>query len=175
MVKEIRWRQTSIETRDWDTVIIPNSQLMKAQVTVLGRRTGEPRHHRQWVYFNVDFRFSPTEVIDAVEAMLRAEPIFNVAPRPAAHCILMDFKESYGSYAVRYWLIDIGPNDLTSSVVRTRIFSALKRAGINLSIPAQTVFVTEDDETRRRRKSDEEIEKRFAFLRNVDLFHPLTP
>src|ERR1041385_721866 len=49
MVKEIRWRQTSIETRDWDTVIIPNSQLMKAQVTVLGRRTGEPRHHRQWV------------------------------------------------------------------------------------------------------------------------------
>ncbi|HYY42346.1 MAG TPA: mechanosensitive ion channel domain-containing protein, partial [Pyrinomonadaceae bacterium] len=27
-VKEIRWRQTSIETRNWDTIVIPNSVLM---------------------------------------------------------------------------------------------------------------------------------------------------
>ena len=29
-VIEIRWRQTSIETRNWDTIVIPNSMLMKA-------------------------------------------------------------------------------------------------------------------------------------------------
>src|SRR5262249_6485160 len=28
-VKEIRWRQTSLETRNWDTVVIPNSALIK--------------------------------------------------------------------------------------------------------------------------------------------------
>src|SRR5258708_10853471 len=38
LVKEIRWRHTAIETRNWDTVVIPNSVLMKSQVTVLGRR-----------------------------------------------------------------------------------------------------------------------------------------
>jgi len=30
-VKEITWRHIAIETRNWDTVIIPNSQLMKSR------------------------------------------------------------------------------------------------------------------------------------------------
>lgn len=56
IVREIRWRQTSIETRSWETVVVPNSALMKSQVTVLGRRQGQPRLHRISVEFNVDFR-----------------------------------------------------------------------------------------------------------------------
>ncbi|MBA3768271.1 MAG: mechanosensitive ion channel, partial [Acidobacteria bacterium] len=48
-VKEISWRQTSIETREWDTVVIPNSVLMKGQVTLLGHRLGQPRQHRRWI------------------------------------------------------------------------------------------------------------------------------
>src|SRR2546423_1778839 len=91
-VTEIRWRQTSIETRNWDTIVIPNSVLMKGQVTLLGRRAGAPRQHRQWVYFNVDFRHSTTEVIDVVEKALQAEPIPNVALEPAPHCLVVDFK-----------------------------------------------------------------------------------
>jgi len=67
LVREIRWRQTSVETRNWDTVVIPNSTLMKSQVTVLGRREGKPKLHRVWVEFNIDFRYSPVEVIDVVE------------------------------------------------------------------------------------------------------------
>src|SRR5712671_6772599 len=97
LVREIRWRHTSIETRNWDTLVIPNSALMKAQVTVLGRRAGQPRQHRQWVYFNIDFRYSPTQVIETVETALRAEPIDSVAAQPLPNCVLMDFKESYCS------------------------------------------------------------------------------
>src|SRR6185436_3871484 len=103
LVREVRWRHTAIETRNWDTVVIPNSVLMKSEVTVLGRRAGSPRQHRQWVYFNIDFRYSPSEVVDAVETGLRAEPIPNIAVEPPPNCVCMDFKESYGSYAVRYW------------------------------------------------------------------------
>ena len=174
MVTDIRWRHTSIETRNWDTIIIPNSVLMKSQVTVLGRRSGQPRQHRQWVYFNIDFRYSPAEVIETVESSLRAEPIPNIAGNPLPNCVLMDFKESYGSYAVRYWLTDLAVDDPTNSVVRTRIYSALQRAGIPLSIPAHSIFVTEDDASRRERKSAEEIEERIKALHNVELFDPLT-
>jgi CRP-like cAMP-binding protein len=173
-VTQIRWRHTAIETRNWDTVLVPNGVLGKATVTVLGRRLGEPVQHRQWVYFNVDFRHSPTEVIDAVEAALRAETIDKVAQRPAAHCIMWEFKESYGAYAVRYWLTDLAPNDLVNSVVRSVIFAALKRAGISPSIPAQSVFVTEEDGTRRDRKEGEEMGRRVQALRGMDLFAPLT-
>jgi small-conductance mechanosensitive channel/CRP-like cAMP-binding protein len=173
-VVEIRWRQTSIETRNWDTVVIPNSVLMKGQVLLLGRRIGAPRQHRQWVYFNVDFRFAPTDVIAAVETALRAEPIENVASEPAPHCLATDFKESYTTYAARYWLTDLALTDPTDSVVRQRIYFALRRAGIQLSIPAQTLFITEDDESRRARKHLEELEHRVAALSRVELFHSLT-
>jgi small-conductance mechanosensitive channel len=173
-VKEIRWRQTSIETRDWDTIVIPNSVLMKGQVNILGRRAGEARQHRMWVYFNVDFRFAPPDVIDTVEAALRAEPIPNVARAPAPNCILLDFKESYGNYAVRYWLTDMAEDAPTSSVVRQRIYFALLRASIPLSIPAQSLFITEDDESRRERKHREEVEARVEALKGVELFHSLT-
>jgi small-conductance mechanosensitive channel/CRP-like cAMP-binding protein len=174
LVKEIRWRHTSIETRNWDTVVIPNSVLMKSQVTVLGRRRGQPRQHRQWVYFHVDFRYSPTEVIDIVQTALRAETIPNVAQEPAANCILMDFKESYASYAVRYWLTDLAVDDPTNSVVRARIYFALRRANIPLSIPAHSLFVTEEDRSRREEKSAAELNKRIGALKEVELFQALT-
>jgi small-conductance mechanosensitive channel len=174
MVKEIRWRQTSIETRNWDTIVIPNSVLMKGQVTLLGRRTGAPRQHRQWVYFNVDFRYAPVDVIEAVEKALQAEPIPNIALEPAPHCLVIDFHDSYARYAARYWLTDMALTDPTDSVVRSRIYFALRRAGIPLSIPAQSLFITEDDAGRRERKRDEEIEHRVETLSNVELFHTLT-
>lgn len=173
-VKEIRWRQTSIETRNWDTVVIPNSVLMKGQVILLGRRDGAPRQHRQWVYFNVDFRYAPTDVIDAVEAALRAEPIPNIAREPAPHCLMIDFKESYATYAARYWLTDLALTDPTDSIVRQRIYFALRRVDIPLSIPAHSLFITEEDESRRKRKRSEEIEGRVRALQSVELFNTLT-
>jgi small-conductance mechanosensitive channel/CRP-like cAMP-binding protein len=173
-VKEIRWRQTSIETRNWDTIVIPNSVLMKGQVTLLGRRAGAPRQHRQWVYFNIDFRFAPTEVIQIVETALRAEHMPNVADDPAPHCLIIDFKDSYATYAARYWLTDMALTDPTDSIVRSRIYSALRRAEIPLSIPARTLFVTEEDESRRERKRNEEMERRVAALKHIELFDKLT-
>lgn len=173
-VKEIRWRQTSIETRNWDTIVIPNSVLMKGQVTLLGRREGAPRQRRQWIYFNVDFRYAPTDIIDAVETALRADPIQNVASDPLPNCILLDFKDSYAAYAARYWLTDIAVDDPTNSVVRSRIYFALRRAGVPLSIPAQSIFITEDDEARRERKRHEETDRRTGAIQQVEIFHTLT-
>ena len=173
-VKEIRWRQTSIETRNWDTIVIPNSVLMRSQVTLMGHRTAQPRQQRRWVYFNVDFRYAPSEVIATVEAALRVEHIEHVAHEPAPHCLVVDFRESYTHYAARYWITDLGPTDPTDSVVRHRIYFALRRAGIPLSIPAHMIFVEEDDPARRARKRQEELERRTEALRNCELFASLT-
>jgi small-conductance mechanosensitive channel/CRP-like cAMP-binding protein len=173
-VTEIRWRQTSIETRNWDTIVIPNSVLMRSQVTLMGHRTAQPRQQRRWVYFNVDFRYAPSEVIAAVETALRTEPIEFVAREPAPHCLLVDFRESYGHYAARYWITDLAPTDPTDSVVRHRIYFALKRAGVPLSIPAHMLFLEENDETRRARKRNEEITRRCEALHRCELFAALT-
>jgi small-conductance mechanosensitive channel/CRP-like cAMP-binding protein len=172
-VSEIRWRYTAIETRNWETVIVPNSVLMKGQVVVEGRRAGQPAQHRRWVWFNIDFRYQPSEVIGAVNEALQAAPIERVAAQPVPHCILMDLHESYGRYAVRYWLADLAVDDPTDSVVRTRIYFALKRAGIPLSIPAHAVFLTEENVERKAEKSRVDRERRLGALAQVDLFDDL--
>src|SRR5947199_950041 len=50
-VKAIRWRHTVVETRNWDTVIVPNSLLLNDNIVILGEREDYPTQHRTWVYF----------------------------------------------------------------------------------------------------------------------------
>jgi small-conductance mechanosensitive channel/CRP-like cAMP-binding protein len=172
-VSEIRWRYTAIETRNWETVLIPNSVLMKGPVTVLGRRHGAVQQWRRWVWFNVDFRFAPSDVIEHVNKALRNQPLERVSQAPPPDCVLMDLHESYGRYAARYWLTDLAVDDPTDSVVRTRIVFALKRAGIPLSIPAHAIFLTEESKKRKELKTLSERQLRIDALRQVDLFAPL--
>lgn len=174
-VTEIRWRYTAVETRNWETVLIPNSVLMKNQVIVLGRRTGVPVQWRRWVYFNIDFRHQPSDVIEVVTKALAGSSIDGVSVQPPPNCVLMDLHESYARYAVRYWLTDLAADDPTDSAVRTVIYFALRRAGIPLSIPAHALFVTEESTDRKAKKSREDLAHRIEVLGQVELFSPLSP
>lgn len=172
-IVEMRWRYTAIQTRAWDTVIVPNSMLVKGQVTIVGRRMGEPRMARRQVDFFVDFRSSPTEVIDAVERALRTDPVQRMAREPVAHALFIGVKDSYAHYCVRYWLDDLGVDDPTDSAVRIRVWFALRRAGIPMSIPASSVFLTHESPEREARKAADEGARRHAALASVDLFRGL--
>ncbi|MDP2340374.1 MAG: mechanosensitive ion channel family protein [Deltaproteobacteria bacterium] len=172
-VVEIRWRFTAVETRNWETVYIPNSKIVKDNVTVFGKRQGQPRQVRRWVYFNIDFRHAPSDVIDTVLHALHGAPITNVAADPKPNCVLMDLGESTAKYAVRYWLTDAAVDDPTDGAVRTRIFFALKRKGIPLALPAHALFITEDNKKRRERKQVQEHTRRVEALRKVETFAPL--
>jgi len=177
-VRQIRWRHSVIETRDWDTLIVPNSQLLAQTIKVLGKRNGEKAPHRMWVYFSVDFRFAPGQVISLVNEALQAAPITNVAAEPKAHCILFDLgkenRDSYAYYAVRYWLTEIAADDPTSSLVRERIYAALRRAQIPLALPAKAVFLSQDDPEHAERKRTREHTVRLTALQSVELFAELS-
>jgi CRP-like cAMP-binding protein len=173
----IRWRHTVLETRNWDTLVVPNANLLAQNILILGKRAGKRVQHRMWVYFNVDYRFPPSRVIEAVTTALCSGPIEGVASDPPPNVICYDFakdgRDSFGYYAVRYWLTDLASDDPTSSRVRTRIYSGLKRADIPLARPSRTLFVSageaEPDRDRRH------LEQRLHALDGVELFHPLTP
>lgn len=176
-VREIRWRHTVIETRDWDTLIVPNASLLAATIMILGKREGQPIQHRMHVFFNVDFRYSPADVIEAVEAALRSAPLDGAADSPKPSCVCLDFardgKDSFAYYSARYWLMDIANDDRASSAVRARIYTALKRANIPLAVPAAQLFIEQDDPERRERKRRREIERRLSALRAVTFLAPL--
>ncbi|HWE25248.1 MAG TPA: mechanosensitive ion channel family protein [Myxococcales bacterium] len=177
-VKAIRWRHTVVETRNWDTVIVPNSALLNDHIVILGEREDQPTQHRMWVYFNVDFRYSPDEVINVVEDALQSTPIPNVAAFPPPNCICFDFArqggESFANYAVRYWLTDLAQDDPTSSAVRVRVYVALRRANIPLALPGTAVFVSHDDPEHRERKQAREMAHRVAVLEQVEMLASLS-
>ena len=176
-VVEIRWRSTSIETRAWETMIIPNSVLTRSQVMVLGRRQGQLREPSRWrrqLEFDVDFRYPPNQVIDCIQSALRGHPIDQVASVPAPMCALLSIMDNSGRYCVRYWLLDVGQETAVDSVVLTRIFFALKRADIPLSMPAHAVFMTEDSPARKEHKREREQKRRVDTLADIDLFRDLS-
>jgi CRP-like cAMP-binding protein len=175
-IMAIRWRHTVVETRNWDTVVVPNANLLAQNIVILGKRAGKPLQHRMWVYFNVDFRHAPSRVVEVVRDALTASPIEGVADDPKPSVICYDFakdgRDSFGYYAVRYWLTDLANDDPTSSRIRARIFTALQRAGIPLARPVQTVFWRPEEGTAAR--DERHKEGRLIALDRVDLFHSLT-
>lgn len=173
-VVDIRWRSTSVETRNWETVVIPNSQLMKGKFVVLGRRQGQPTQWRRWIWFNISFSVPPARVIDVVERALNKTDIPHVARKPAPNCVMMDFGDSSARYAARYWLTDLAADDPTDSVVRQHIYAALQRAGIVPCIPEQYVHIEKEGVKHDEQRRVQEVQQRLAFLRRVELFRTLT-
>ena len=175
-VKKIRWRHTVLETRDWDTLIVPNNQLLNQTIKLLGKREGQPLQRRMWVHFNVDYRTAPREVVRVVDQALSA-PIAGVAkePPPATVCLdlAQEHNQSSGRYATRYWLTDIARDDPTSSAVRERIHAALRRAQIPLAIPAAALFVSNEDVARVERKQRQASVRAREGLTSIELFRSL--
>lgn len=169
-VVDIRWRSTVVETRNWETVVIPNSMLMKDRFTILGRRIGEPLQWRRWIRFNASFDVPPRRVIQAVEDALRRASIPGVAASPPPNCVAMDLNDSTLQYAVRYWLTDIAADDPTDSAVRERIFAAFRRAGLDFAFDEQIVHVVQSGEAEAERHRRRDLERRIGVLRRIELF-----
>jgi small-conductance mechanosensitive channel/CRP-like cAMP-binding protein len=168
-VVQIRWRYTAIQTRNREMLIVPNGMLVKERVVVLGRIGDSPSPLRRWVWFNVDFEESPDEVVRVVEEALRGQSIERVAADPPPDCVPMELGNSYARYAVRYWLTDLAVDDPTDGRIRTRIYLALRRAGMSLALPTEARVVSEsagrEAETERADRAD-----RIAALKDIDLF-----
>lgn len=172
ILRELRWRQTTLETLDGDLVVIPNIILMKSPVTVLGRACGNSRFRA--VSFNVYYDRTPGEVINAVDRVFQEDPPACVAASPAPYCAVKEFQANCMAYEVRYYLRDLSVPARTDSNVRSKIFYALSRAGIKLSIPSRSIVVSEGADTVAERSLKLEQERRLAALKGVDIFQALT-
>src|SRR3990167_7829026 len=174
-VVDIRWRSTLVETRNWETVVFPNSQLMKSKFLVLGRRTGQPVQWRRWVWFNVSMDIPPTRVVRVVEEAIQQTDIANVAKNPLPNCVLMDMDDKgYVRYAMRYWLTDLTPDDPTDAVIRWHIMTALQRAGIKLAMDERSIHMTKENEKYEEMLHHREILLRIKTLKQVELFSQMT-
>jgi len=173
-VVDIGWHSTLVETRNWETVVIPNAALLRARFTILGRRSGEPRQWRRWIRFSVGYDVPPHRVIETVEAALRRARIAGVAGDPLPNCVALDFGDSAIAYAARYWLTDLAVDDPTDSAVRCHLHAALARAGIAFAYPVATMLVDGLEQQGARARS-RGLTDRVAALQGIELFSGLSP
>jgi small-conductance mechanosensitive channel/CRP-like cAMP-binding protein len=173
-VRDIRWRSTLIETRNWETVVIPNSQLMKTRLAIIGRREGMPLQWRRILNFMVDPGVPPARVIATVEDEMRELAIPNVGRSPVPTCVLISFEQGNLRYQLRYFLTDLLEDDTTDSMVRVHLFASLQRAGIRMAEPQHTVHAIQRDEAHAQTVKKRELTRRLQMLNAVQLFGGLS-
>ena len=164
-IREIRWRATTIVTKNGDLTLIPNTAITRGMIKNYSRPTTA---HRQWIRLRIHFRHPPGRVREVVLEAVRALPFVRIDPPP--DCVLNDFKDDAAEYSVRYWMDDFRRDDTMDSAVRNAVWYALHRAGMEIPFPSRNVNVTEINEERARRKDDEEYARRIEALSRVDLF-----
>lgn len=174
-VVEVRWRYTAVETRNRETVYLPNGQLTKQRFAVIGSRTDPDGLWRRWVWVDVDAAAAPTQVCETLERAIRDAGIARVARHPPPQCVLMDFVDRGGRYAIRYWLTDPAADDPTDSVVREHALAALTRAGMHLAVPYAERLVAKENDSMRATRQAAQIQHGVEALAAVEMFAGLTP
>ena len=173
-VVEIDWRHTAIETRNRETVMVPNSWLMKNRFTVIGSRADAETRWRRWVYLNIDLAANPGRVCEVLERCVVDSAIANVADDPPPSAVLLDIGNGYGRYALRYWLKDPRHDDPTDSHVRAHAIAALERCGMRLGTTREERLLIKDNEAHREADRAAEHARRMQALANVELFSTLS-
>jgi len=173
-VRDIRWRSTLIETRNWETVVVPNSLMMKGRVAILGKREGRPLQLRRSLAFMVDPRVPPARVIATINEEMRDVPIANVAREPLPNTVMTGFEHGNLNYELRYWLTDLMEDQMTDSLVRVHLFVTLQRAGIRVGEDQRTVHAVSRDAAHADVVRKREINRRLEMLRGVDIFSVLS-
>jgi small-conductance mechanosensitive channel/CRP-like cAMP-binding protein len=172
-VVSIRWRYTAIATVTNVTIIIPNAQLMNNRVTLLGRRGDQRIPWRRAIEFAVGYEWTPGQVIGVIGAALERVDVPFVAKDPKAHCICAGFEASAIKYTVYYWLTDISEYLVTDSRVRVHAYAALGRAGMEIPVSRQELFLHSARSLQAARSSNEQ-QSRVELLHSLELFAPLT-
>jgi CRP-like cAMP-binding protein/small-conductance mechanosensitive channel len=169
-VVAIRWRTTTVRTRNNEHIVIPNAQLVKDKVMVAAR-LGAAEPTLREVPFHVAYDHPPAEVLPVVDAALTRAEIPNVAHAPATQCICVRFEDSRVAYSAIYPIADMGRARETDSWVLAHVFAALQRAGMRIPLPQRDVHLFQEAAGDAERRAVDERERALAA---IELFEPLT-
>jgi len=135
-VREINWRSTRLCTNDDIYLDIPNNEMVSHQIVNLHYPT---EIHAMRIRVGIDYSVPPNRVKDVVgRAAQRAK---NVVPNPPVKVFLVDFADHAVIYEIKYYMGNHARINETNDSVRTNVWYALKRQGINIPMPIRTLRV----------------------------------
>ncbi|PYQ59357.1 MAG: hypothetical protein DMF53_18985 [Acidobacteria bacterium] len=136
-VAAITWRTTHLRTRDNDNLVIPNSKM--ADERVLNYYYPHPVH-REKVRVGLPYGEPPYRVRRILLDCAAGVP--GVLDKPAPDVLLVSFDPSAILYELRVWIDDIAQSHHIASDLRARIWEELRREGIEIPYPIQTLEIT---------------------------------
>jgi small-conductance mechanosensitive channel len=135
-LQEIGLRASRIRTIDGAEVMVPNANLISAEVT---NWTLSDRTRRIEIIVGVDYDSEPRQVLDVLREAVSGQP--GLVSHPAPLVLFRNFAASALEFSVSVWTADIDDRLEVESEARLRIFAALRAAGIGIPFPQLDLHV----------------------------------
>lgn len=135
-VVAITWRTTHLRTRDNDNLVIPNGKL--ADERVLNYYYPHPVH-REKVRVGVHYDEPPYRVRRVLLDCAAGVP--GILDKPAPDVLVASFDASAIQYELRVWTEDVAQGPTIASDLRARIWEELRKEGMVIPYPMQTVEI----------------------------------
>ena len=162
-VAEVTWRATKLRTKSGNFVVLPNNLVAKEAITNFSEPAAPTRLEAE---VGVSYDAAPNDVKRVIrEAMTQCECVL---ASPAPDVILLAFDASAITYRARFWVADYERDEASRDQVRTAIYYAFARHGIEIPYPIQVQYDRawpEPDGVRKR--------EREALIAGVDIFQSL--
>jgi small-conductance mechanosensitive channel/CRP-like cAMP-binding protein len=163
-ILEVKWRATTLLTKDGDLVVVPNANMLGHEVHNFSQPSGA---HRMWLRIGFAYRHPPNDAKTVLLGAARDVP--GVLPFPEPDVIVTEFGDSAVLYALRYWITAYERDVNIHSEVMTRVWYASQRAGLEIPFPIQTEHHPEPPAVTRRAA---QMERSHALAR-IEMFAPL--
>jgi len=166
IVTHIGMEHVTLLTRTHDCVTLANDLVIQSGVTNFTRPTTT---HFCNVFVEAAYRIAPEQVCAALLEAATAVP--GVLPEPKATALVVAFNESAIQYRIKFPIADYAQRDVIESMMRTYIWHAFARKGIEIPFPQRVVHTSVDGEDQHKVQMIERIMAQLAavdFLATLD-------
>ncbi|MGE5816002.1 MAG: mechanosensitive ion channel domain-containing protein [Acidobacteriota bacterium] len=164
-VAEITWRATRLRTKTGNFVIVPNNVMSKEAITNFSEPAAPTRLQ---VEVGASYLVPPAIVKKALqEAVSNCSRILKT---PEPDVLLVDFASSAITYRVRFWIEDYERDERARDEVRTAVYYAFNRQGIEIPWPIQVEYQRHEPPV----DPPERMVERARILANVSILASLT-
>jgi len=167
-VLEINWRVTKVWTLDRNVVSVPNSVIAKGLLMNFSQPSDVTRRS---IFVSVGYEHAPDIVCETLREIVATTP--GVIAEPPVSVITKQFGASGIQYWIRFFIEDFPGRDAIEDRAWTRIWYALRRAGLDVPYDTHTQLVHTMSEERSARERDQNVAIRLSTLRSVDFLNPL--
>ncbi|HXG53782.1 MAG TPA: mechanosensitive ion channel family protein [Vicinamibacterales bacterium] len=134
-VAEVTWRATKLRTKTGNFVVLPNNLVSKEAITNYSEPAAPTRLQ---IEVGVTYDAPPNVVKRVALESIQNCPLVLTAPAPDV--LLTAFDSSSVTYRVRFWIEDYERDEAARDQVRTSIYYAFRRKGIEIPYPIQVQY-----------------------------------